>query len=130
MMRRYLMIIICLLAHYPAVHADDKEKTLYAAAPPVQPQWQHTSVAMLSRDYMRSANNNRSIVQQRLSDYSSQALARAGKYAPAVGVLGTAISLAANDRRYSLNDSKTLGVLLKDSASSRRSVMLEFRTDW
>lgn len=130
MMRRYLTIIICLLSHNSAILADDREKTVHTAAPPVQSQWKQTSIAMLSRDYMQSADINRQIVQQELATYSSRALNRAGNYAPVAGVLGTAIGLAANDQRYSLNDSKTVGLMLKDSTSSRRSLMLEYRKDW
>jgi len=130
MMRNYLITIIYLLAYTPAAHADGEEQTLFAAPEPGRPLWQQTSTAMLPHDYARTTDNNKLLVYQGLKTYSDRVLANAGAYGPAVGLLGAAIYLAANDRRYHLNDSKSMGVLLKDSASSDRSVLLEYRKAW
>jgi hypothetical protein len=130
MMRNYLITIIYLLAYTPAAHADDMEKTMLAAAEPGRSLWQQTSSAMLPYDYARTTHTNQRLVYQGLKTYSHRVLANAGDYGPAVGVLGAAIDLAANDRRYHLNDSKSMGVLLKDTASSDRSVLLEYRKSW
>ncbi len=131
MVRKYIISILCTLACSSAVHADDKEKTLYAEFTPDHLRWQQTSTAMPSYDYyMRSINNNREIVQQELQAYSESLLANAGAYGPAIGLLGAAVSLAATDRRYRLNDSKTMGMVFRDAASSERAVLIEYRMPW
>lgn len=130
MMRNYLIIIIYLLAYTPAAHADDKEKTMFAAVEPGRPLWRQTSTAMLPHDYTRTTYNNKRLVYQGLKTYSHRILANAGAYGSAVGLLGATIDLAVNDRRYHLNDSKSMGILIKDTASSDRSVLLEYRKSW
>jgi hypothetical protein len=131
MMRKYRISILCTLAVLSAVHADDRENTQYAASPTDHPQWQQTSTALLSRnDYLRIVNDNREIVQRRLQAYSESLLEDTGVYSPAVSLLGTAVSLAASDRRYSLNDSKTLGIVFRDAANSDRALLFEFRKGW
>ena len=130
MMRKYITSLLCTLMCSAAVHADGKEKTMYAAAPAAHSRWQQTSAGMASQEYQHSVNLNRDIVQQQLEIYSDRLLARSGYYGQAIGLLGAAAVLAATDRRYNLNDSKTVGMVFRDTASSDRTVLLEYRKVW
>ncbi|MGD2112874.1 MAG: hypothetical protein PVI50_05770 [Gammaproteobacteria bacterium] len=130
-MRNYTISLLCTLLCTAVVQADDKDKkTRYAAAPTEQPYWQQTRAAMPADEYRRSVHRNRDIVQQQLEVYSDRLLARAGEYGKAIDLFGAAVALAATDRRYHLNDSKTLGMVLQDTASSNRSLLLEYRMHW
>jgi hypothetical protein len=130
MMRKFITSLLCTLACTSAVHADDREKTLYAAATPERPRWQDTSASMPSDEYTRSVDNNRELLEQELRAYSERVLASAGAYAPAIGLLGAAVAVAATDSRVHLNESKTMGMVFRDTASSDRSVLLEYRKSW
>ena len=130
-MRTYLAGILLTLACCFTVHADDREQTLYAAATtPQSPRWQQTATSMTLHDYQRSVDNNQEIVQRQLKAYSEKLLEGSGAYAPAIGLFGAAVSLAASDRRYALNDSKTMGMVLRDTARSKRAVLIEYRKIW
>lgn len=122
-----LLTLVCCLTAY----ADDREQTMYAAVTTSEPvRWQQTSLSMTPDEYLRSVDNNQEIVQQKLQAYSEKLLASAGVYAPAVSLLGAAVSMAAKDRRYSLNDSKTMRMVFRDPARSRRAVLIEYRKIW
>lgn len=129
-MRNYITSMLCALACSAAVHADDREKTLYAAAPTERPLWQQTSPGMASHDYQRTVDHNREMVQQQLQAVSVRLLSKAGDYGQAVGLLGTAVAVAATDQRVNLNDSKTVGMVFRDTASTDRTVLLEYRKAW
>jgi len=129
-MRNYITSMLCALVCSAAVHAEDKEKTLYAAAPTERPQWQQTSPELASQEYLSTVNHNREMVQQQLQVVSLRLLAKAGDYGQAVGLLGTAVAVAATDQRVNLNDSKTVGMVFRDTASSDRTVLLEYRKSW
>ena len=129
-MRKMLIIISCIAATAPAAQADDKEKTLYAAAPATTPQWHETSLGMQPLDYRNSTRQNQRIVQQGLADWANRKLADNRSYAPALGLLGATIDLAANDRRYHINDARTMGLVIRDSARSNRALLLEYRKSW
>ena len=129
-MRNILIIISCLMACIQAALADDREKTLFAMVPAANPQWQQTRAGMQAEEYRRSTRQNQEIVQQGLAGWASRKLADSGAYGPAMGILGATIDLAANDRRYDLNRTGTMGLLLRDSARSDRALLLEYRTSW
>jgi len=129
-MRRMLIIISCIAATVPAAQADDKEKTLYAAAPAATTQWHQTSLGMQPLDYRNSTKQNQRIVQQNLAKWANRQLADNPGYAPALGLLGATIDLAVNDRRYHFNEARTMGLLVRDSASSNRALLLEYRKSW
>ena len=129
-MRKCITGILLTLVCFTAC-ADDREQTMYAAVTPSDPlRWQQTSLSMKPGDYLRSVENNQEIVQQKLQAYSEKLLASAGVYAPAISLLGAAVSMAAKDRRYSLNDSKTMRMVFRDPARSRRAVLIEYRKFW
>jgi hypothetical protein len=129
-MRKYITSILCTLVCSSVVHADGKEKTLYAAVTPESSRWQQTSAAMTASDYQRSVSNNQAIVQRQLQTYSERLLDSAGAYGPAIGLFGAAIAVAATDTRYNLNDSKTMGMVFRDTTGSDRSVLIEYRKYW
>jgi len=129
-MRRILIIISCIAVSSPAAQADDKEKTLYAAAPTTTSQWHETSLGMQPLDYRNSTKQNQRIVQQDLAKWANRKLAGKRGYTPALGLLGAAIDLAANDRRYHFNDARTMGLVIRDSARSNRALLLEYRKSW
>lgn len=129
-MRIYITSILCTLVCSSVVHADGKEKTLYAAITPESARWQQTSTAMSASDYQRSVSNNQTIVQRELQTYSDRLLNSTGAYGPAIGLFGAAIAVAAKDARYDLNDSKTMGLVMRDFASGGRSVLIEYRKNW
>jgi len=129
-MRKYIINILCTLACSGAVHADGKEKTLLAVLTPELPRWQQTNAAMPSGDYLRSVDNNQGMVQHELQTYSVRLLTSTGTYRPAIGLLGAAVAVAATDTRYNLNDSRTMGLVFRDTAGSDRSVLLEYRKFW
>lgn len=129
-MRNILIIISYLLASFQAAQADDREKTMFAMTSADSSQWQQTRDGMQTHDYRRSTRQNQEIVQRSLSDWASRKLADSGAYGPALGILGATLDLAANDRRYHLNETGTMGLLLRDSARSDRAVLLEYRTSW
>ncbi|MDX1696770.1 MAG: hypothetical protein R3308_00700 [Thiohalobacterales bacterium] len=122
---RKLLIINALIAINQAAMADDRDKTMFAAQ--ASPQWQQTSAHMLVTDYQHRTGNNMLVLRQGLSEWSGRIRDSGGAYVPVASAVGAAISLAASDRRYSLNDSKTMGLVLRDSTSSDRSLMLEYR---
>jgi hypothetical protein len=129
-MRRILIIISCIAVTIPAAQADDKEKTLYAAAPTTTSQWHQTSLGMQPLDYRNSTKQNQRIVQQDLAKWANRQLADNRSYAPALGLLGATIDLAVNDRRYHFNEARTMGLLIRDSARSNRALLLEYRKSW
>ena len=129
-MRNILIIISYLIASIQAASADDREKTMFAMVPAASPQWQQTRAGMQADEYRRSTRQNQKIVQQGLAGWASRKLADSGAYGPALGILGATIDLAANDRRYRLNEAGTMGVLLRDSTRSDRALLLEYRTRW
>jgi hypothetical protein len=122
--------IICTLACFSAVHADDKEKTLYAGSTPECPCWQQTNITMSAYDYMRSVNNNQQIVQRKLKIYTDRLITRAGAYRPAINLLGSVVVVTATDKRYHLNDSNTMGMVFRDAIGDDRSVVIEYRIPW
>jgi hypothetical protein len=128
-MMRKLLIIITLVAVNAPAGADDKDKTLFAAAGH-HPQWHPTRADMPAADYERSTRNNLELLEQGLTAWSSRVRDSGAAYVPVAGLVGAAVSLAAGDRRYSLNDSKTMGVVLRDSADSNRAVLIEYRKIW
>ena len=129
-MRNKLIIISCLLASSQAATADDKEKTMFAASAQATQRWQQTHAAMQANDYQRSTRQNKRLVSHQLTTLSKAVLNETGAFAPAIGLLGASIDLALNDRRFGLNDSGSMGVLLRDSTSMNRSVVFEYRLAW
>ena len=129
-MRNILIIISYLMACTQAALADDREKTMFAMVPTASPQWQQTRAGMQADEYQRTTRRNQQIVKQGLAGWASRKLANSGAYGPALGILGATIDLAANDRRYRLNEDGTMGVQLRDSASSDRALLLEYRASW
>ncbi|MEZ5542073.1 MAG: hypothetical protein R3F42_08520 [Pseudomonadota bacterium] len=92
--------------------------------------WQQTSAAMPSDTYFRTVQRNRDIVRQQLELYTDRLAGAAGTYGQAVSVVGAAVALAATDQRYNLTDNKTVGVVLRDTTSNDRMVLLEYRKAW
>jgi hypothetical protein len=131
-MRKFMTSLVCSLLCVGVVHADgDEKKTMYAAATTVErPQWRQTSVTMTSGEYQETVAHNRDILQDQLEDYAGRLLNRTGGYGRAAGLFGAAVAVAVTDRRYSLNDSRTLGMVLRDTVSSDRTVLLEYRRHW
>jgi hypothetical protein len=85
---------------------------------------------MSDAEYRRSVDRNRDIVKEQMDVYADRLLERAGEYGKAVSLFGAVAAVAATDRRYNLNDSKTVGMVLRDTASSDRTVLLEYRKVW
>lgn len=129
-MRRILIIISCLIVSSPSAQADDKEKTMFAAATQASPRWQQTRAGMQANDYRRTTRENRKVLSRGLAVWSRDTLADSGAYAPAIGLLGATIDLALNDRRYGLNDTGSMGLLVRDSARSSRALLFEYRMAW
>jgi hypothetical protein len=130
-MRKTLTGMLCTVLCSSIVQADGGDSsTGYAAAETVRPAWQSTSLAMSDAEYRRSVDRNRDIVKEQMNVYADRLLERAGEYGKAVSLFGAVAAVAATDRRYNLNDSKTLGMVLRDTASSNRTVLLEFRKAW
>lgn len=130
MMRRILIIISCLLVSSPSAQADDKEKTMFAAATQASPRWQQTRADMEADDYRRTTRDNQKVISRGLAAWSRETLADSGAFAPALGLLGTTIDLALNDRRYDLNETGSMGLLVRDSARSSRALLFEYRMAW
>ncbi len=129
-MRNAFIIISYLLATVQGAQADDKEKTLFAAASQVEPQWQQTRAGMQSDDYQRVTRSNQKLIAGELASWSKQVFANNKTYGTALAMMGATLDLALNDRRYGLNESGSMGVLLRDSASSKRAVVFEYRMPW
>ena len=129
-MRRILIIISCLLVSPQSAQADDKEKTMFAAASQTSPRWQQTRAGMQTDDYRRTTRNNQQVLSRGLAVWSRDTLADSGAFAPAIGLLGATIDLALNDRRYGLNETGTMGLLVRDSARSSRALLFEYRMAW
>ena len=129
-MRNALLIITYLLAIPQAALADDKENTMFAAAPEATPQWQQPHAGMHTDDYERMARDNQQLVTGQLATWSRAALANDTGYGTALAMVGATLDLALNDRRYGLNETGSMGLLLRDSASSDRAVLFEYRMSW
>lgn len=130
-MRKTLTGILCTLLCLPVAQADDREShTRYAAADTLQPAWQRTGPALSYADYRRSVDRNRNLVKAQLEVCADRLVEQAGDYGRAVSLVGAAVAVAATDRRYHLNDSKTVGMVLRDTSSSDRTVLLEYRRFW
>lgn len=130
-MRRIMTGMLCTLLCATTVQADDRDSRTHYAAATTQPAvWQSTSPVMSYADYRRSVYHNRDIVKQQVGVYADRLLDHAGDYGRAVGLFGVAVAVAATDRRYHLNDSKTVGMVLRDTISSDRTVLLEYRKAW
>ena len=128
-MMRKLLIIITLVSLSPPAAADDRDKTLFAMAG-AHHQWHSPRADMLAADYERSTRNNLEVLEQGLTAWSTRMRNSGAAYVPVVGMVGAAVSLAARDQRYSLNDSKTVGLVLRDSTDSDRSLLFEYRKIW
>lgn len=132
-MRKFMTSLLCCAVYWAAaVQADgDEKKTMYAAATTAEhPQWRQTSAAMTSGEYLNTVEHNRDIVQDQLETYAGRLLSRTGNYGRAAGLFGAAVAVAVTDRRYHLNDSRTLGMVLRDTVGSDRMVLLEYRRHW
>lgn len=129
-MRSIFIIISYLLASIQTAQADDKDKTLFAATSQATPQWQQLRAGVQSDDYQRITHNNQQVVLHSLGSWSKQVLAKYDTYAPALTMLGATLDVALRDRRYGLNDSGSMGLMVRDSASNNRALMLEYRTSW
>ncbi len=129
-MRRIFIIISCLIVSSQPAQADDKEKTMFAAASQASPRWQQTRAGMQTDDYQRTTRNNQKVISSGLATWSRETLADSGAFAPAIGLLGATIDLALNDRRYGLNETGTMGLLVRDSARSSRALLFEYRMAW
>jgi hypothetical protein len=103
---------------------------MFAAATQTTPRWQQTRAGMQANDYRRTTRENRKVLSHGLAVWSRDTLADSGAYAPAAGLLGATIDLALNDRRYSLNDTGSMGLLVRDSARSSRALLFEYRMAW
>jgi len=130
MMRSILILISCLVVSSQSAQADDKEKTLFAAASQASPRWQQTRAGMEADDYLRTTRDNQKVISRGLAAWSRETLAKSGTFAPALGLLGATIDLALNDRRYSLNESGSMGLLVRDSARSSRALLFEYSMAW
>ena len=129
-MRSALIIISYLLASFQAAQADDKEKTLFAAASQESPLWQQTRAGMQSDDYQRVTRSNQRLISGELNSWSKQVLASNKTYGTALAMMGATLDLALNDRRFGLNESGSMGVLLRDSTSSDRALIFHYRMSW
>ena len=129
-MRNKLIIISCLLASSQSAQADDKDRTMLAFGAEATQRWQQPHSGMLTDDYQRSTEQNKRLISHQLAALSKEVLTESGAFAPAVGLLGASVDLALNDRRFGLNDSGSMGVLLRDSASDNRTVVFEYRVSW
>ncbi|MGB5259725.1 MAG: hypothetical protein WBO34_04295 [Gammaproteobacteria bacterium] len=103
---------------------------MLAAATQATPPWQQTHAGMRSDEYQRMTRENQQLLSRGLATWSKQAVAKTGAYAPAINVLGATLDLALSDRRYNLNDTGSMGLLLRDSARSSRAVLFEYRATW
>ncbi len=129
-MRNYLTSLLGILLWSTTVHADDKDQALYAAAQTDHSVWQQTSMTMPYDSYQHSVHKNRKIVQKQVEVYIDRMLAKTGGYSQAISLLGSAVAVAATDQRYDLNDNKTFGLVLRDTVSSDRAVLFEYRKTW
>lgn len=129
-MRNYLTSLLGMLLCSMAVHADDNDQALYAAAQTDHSVWQQTSMSMPYDNYQHSVHKNREIVQKQVEVYIDRMLAKTGGYSQAISLLGSAVAVAATDQRYDLNDNKTFGMVLRDTVSSNRAVLFEYRKTW
>jgi hypothetical protein len=134
-MRKLIAGIICTLACCTTAQADDKDKgkTLYALTPidADTPRWQQTDDALYSdEDYLRRVDNNRKIVRQELQVYADRLISSDDYSDRAIGLLGAAVVGSLTDTRVHLNDSRSLGMVFRDTAESDRSVMIQFRKTW
>lgn len=132
-MRKLMASIFCVLACCTAVQADDKDKgkTLYALTQTDAPRWQQTGSGLSpDEDYLRRVDNNRKIVRQELQVYGNRLLFSDDYYGRAIGLLGAAVAASVTDTRVHLNDSRSLGMVFRDTAESDRSVLIQFRKNW
>ena len=129
-MRSATIIISYLLASFQAAQADDKEKTMFAAASQDPPLWQQTRAGMQSDDYQRVTRSNQRLISGELNSWSKQVLASNKTYGTALALMGASLDLALNDRRYGLNESGSMGVLLRDSTNSDRALLFHYRMSW
>ena len=134
MMRNILTALALVLACCPVVQADGgdkgkgKDKTLYALVPAPEPVWQQTGMSLeTDAEYLYRVRNNRTIVRQELLVFARRLLDGEGVYGGTAGLVGAAVAVAATDTRVNLNNNGTMGVLLSDTVSADRTVMLQFR---
>ena len=67
------------------------------------------------------------VVRQELRVFASRLLDGEGAWGGTARLVGAAVAVAATDTRIDFNDSGTMGVLLRDTAASNRTLLFQFR---
>jgi hypothetical protein len=128
-MRLWKAIPACLLLLAPAVHAYDSN-TGFLGSANVTDRWQKTTADMQPYEYHASARHNKYLLLGTLLTYSKNALVRLGPTSAGILVHAPDIELADWGSRFTLNNSHSFGLVLKNTTGSNRSLLLEFRKVW
>ena len=129
MIRTITVVLVFLLATSSIVHAEDRESSLLNLGYKHQ-RLQRADLNVSIQEYKKTYSRNRRYVGNTLGSYSKHALGLIGIPEQGIDVMGAALGMAINGARLNLNESKTLGLELKDAADSDRTIYFGVRLQW
>lgn len=130
-MRRGKLVFWVMLMSCCVAQADDHGSAGFATGWQDASDWQqHAQAEQDYQEYLQTVEINQKHVSRLLHDYSVQLQERLDGYGTAASVAGVMVGLAVADQRYQLNDSKTMGLVVRDSTGSDRALLLEYRRHW
>lgn len=129
MLRITIVVSAFLLATSSIVHAEELESSLLNLGYKHQ-RMQSADLNVSIQEYKKTYSRNRRYVGNTLGSYSKHALGLIGIPEQGIDVMGAALGMAINGARLNLNESKTLGLELKDVADSDRTIYFGVRLEW
>ncbi len=129
MIRRASMISAFVLAASSAVSAQDQGSSATGHGVD-RHQWRTVDASMSSDEYEAAYSRNQYLVRNTLKSSTKNALTSAGIPEAGINFMSAAVGLAAQDARINLNESKTLGLELKDVTGGDRTLFLGVKFNW
>lgn len=94
-------------------------------------KWQHTDLDMSGYSYEKATKYNKRILRRAIKDYIETKFSAMGVPRPALTLTGAAVLYAAGkDAKFSLNDSKTMSIELKDMRDEDRAILYKMKFSW
>jgi len=129
MARIIITVSALLLATSSIANAEGQESSHLNLGYKYQ-QMQRVDINVSVQAYEKTYRRNRKFMSSTLEDYSKATLGLIGIPEQGINLLGTALGVAINGARLNLNESKTLGLELKDVGNSDRTLYFGVNLSW
>jgi hypothetical protein len=131
MVRTFIAVSVLAIAAGTVAQAADRDYTRGDGIPAGDTVWQWSDMAPQSdAEYLRSVTRNRAMVQEELQTCARRLLADGGIYGRSATLLGAAVAASVSDSRVYLNDSRTVRMVLSDTISPDRAILIQYRRTW